>query len=51
MPLLLVCLVWSLCERWRFTDRKRFPSVRSVVSVGLVAVFLTASGSSDTALA
>ena len=48
---LLVCLVRSLCYRWRSTDRSRFHSVRSSGFGVAGGGFLTASGPSETALA
>ena len=48
---LLVCLVQSLCDRWRSTDRSRFHSVSSSGFSVAGGGFLTASGPSDTALA
>ena len=51
LPRLLVCLVRSLCDRWRSTDRSRFHSVRSSGFGVAGGGFLTASGPSETALA
>ena len=48
---LLVCLVRSLCDRWRSMDCSRFHSVRSSGFGVAGGGFLTASGPSKTALA
>ena len=48
---LLVCLVRSLCDRWRSTDHSRFHSVRSSGFGVAGGCFLTASVFSETALA